>query len=60
MDALRIVRLPLDSGVSSVAMGNPNGLYSISGQSDGNCESRVAVRFEKSLRLYGGSFSNER
>jgi len=70
--ALRIVTLPLDDGVSRMALiapmvvtfaaplGNPTGTFSISGQSAGNCESRVTVRVEKLARYCGGSFSNER
>ena len=72
IDAVSIVTLPLENGVNNVPLiaptvvrlrklpGNPEAMYSTSGQSEGKPESNLDVRDEKALRLLGGNFSKDR
>ena len=72
IDAVPIVTLPLENGVNKVPLiaptvvrlrklpGNPEAMYSTSGQSEGKLESNLNVRDEKALRLLGGNFSKDR
>lgn len=72
IDGLLIVTLPLENGVNNVPLmaptvvrlrkppGNPDAMYSISGQSEEYPESKVEVRKESALRLADGSLSKDK